>query len=41
MWATYQEVAHLNALDQYCELIGVKNVADLPQNYVNKDSENE
>src|SRR6202000_2411720 len=40
-WATYREVAHLNALDRYCELMGVENVANLPQNYVNEDSENE
>src|SRR6202000_2664869 len=32
---------HLNALDRYCELMGVENVANLPQNYVNEDSENE
>ena len=39
-WATYQEVTHLNALDWYCELMGVENVVNLPQNYVNEDSEN-
>ena len=40
-WATYREVATLKALDRYCKLMGVKNVAILPQNYVNEDSENE
>ena len=40
-WATYWEVAHLNALNQYCELMGIENVADLSQNYINEDSENE
>ena len=39
-WAMYWEVAHLNALDWYCQLMGVENVANLPQNYVNEDSEN-
>ncbi|KAF9641902.1 hypothetical protein BDM02DRAFT_3074218, partial [Thelephora ganbajun] len=28
-WAPYREVAHLNALDQYCELMGVKDVSQL------------
>ena len=27
-------------MDWYCELMGVENVADLPQNYTNEDSEN-
>ena len=40
-WANYREVAHLNMLDQYCELMGVKNAAELPPNYVNEDSESE
>jgi hypothetical protein len=40
-WATYREVAHLNALDRYCELMGVKTVAELPSNYINRDSESE
>ena len=40
-WATYREVAHLNALDWYCELMGVKDAAGLSGNYVNADSENE
>ena len=40
-WATYKEVAHLNALDWYCELMGVKSAAELQSNYVNMDSENE
>jgi len=38
-WATYREVAHLNALDHYCELMGVKDVSELPSNYVNEESE--
>ena len=37
-WASYREVAHLNALDRYCELLGVRNTAELPSNYVNMDS---
>ena len=41
MWAPYREVAHLNALDQYCELMGVKNVFKLSSNYVYEDSEEE
>ena len=38
-WASYREVAHLNALDRYCELMGVRNAAELLSNYVNMDSE--
>ena len=33
-WAPYREVAHLNALDRYCELMGVKDVSELTANYV-------
>ena len=40
-WATYQEVAHLNALKQYCEVMGVEDVSDLPPNYVSKELESE
>ena len=40
-WASYREVAHLNALDRYCELMGVKNASELQSNYVNMDSEGE
>ena len=40
-WASYREVAHLNALDRYCELMGVRNAAELLSNYVNMDSEDE
>ena len=40
-WAMYREVAHLNALGRYCELMGVKNAAQLPANYANPESENE
>ena len=40
-WAPYREVAHLNALDRYCELMGVKNVFELSSNYVYEDSEEE
>lgn len=29
-WASYREVAHLNALDRYCEIMGVKTPSDLP-----------
>ena len=34
-WASYREVAHLNALDRYCELMGVNDASGLPGNYVN------
>ena len=37
----YREVAHLNALDRYCELMGVKDASELSSNYVNEDSEEE
>ena len=40
-WVLYQEVAHLNALKQCCELMGVEDVSDLPPNYVSKDLESE
>ena len=40
-WASYREVAHLNALDRYCELMGVKNASELPSNYVNLESDDE
>ena len=40
-WATYHEVAHLNTLDRYCKLMGVKSASDLPANYINMDSESE
>ena len=41
MWVPYREVAHLNTLDRYCELMGVKNVFELSSNYVYEDSEEE
>lgn len=40
-WAQYREVAHLNALDRYCKLMGVKDVSELPGNYTYEDSEDE
>jgi hypothetical protein len=40
-WASYREVAHLNALDRYCELMGVKNASELPSNYVSLESDDE
>jgi hypothetical protein len=43
-WATYREVAHLNALDRYCELLGVDTASELPASYVSHepdDLENE
>ena len=40
-WALYQEVAHLNALDRYCELMGVRDTSELPSNYVSIDSDKE
>ena len=39
MWATYREVAHLNALDRYCEVMGVGNASKLPGKYDEKDPE--
>jgi hypothetical protein len=41
IWATYYEVAHLNALDRYCKLMGVKGAADLAANYKVPRIENE
>ena len=41
MWASYREVAHLNALDRYCELMGVRDASELPTNRVNLDTEGE
>ena len=41
MWAPYCEVAHLNALDRYCKLMGVKEASGLLSNYVNKDVDSE
>jgi len=40
-WASYREVAHLNALDRYCELMGVEDAAELPPNYDDVGSDNE
>ena len=40
-WASYREVAHLNALDRYCELMGVRDASELPSNYVSIDSDEE
>jgi hypothetical protein len=37
-WATYREAAHLNALDRYCEVMGVDNASELPAKYEDKDS---
>ena len=31
----------VNALDRYCELMGMKEASELPTNYVNEDSESE
>ena len=36
-WAPYREIAHLIALDRYCELMGVENPHDLPVSYTKKD----
>ena len=38
MWTSYCEVAHLNALDQYCELMGVKDASELPSKHVDLKS---
>ena len=40
-WASYREVAHLNALDRYCELMGVRDASELLSNYVSIDSDKE
>ena len=40
-WATYCEVVQLNALDWYCELMGMKNASELLTNYTIKGSESE
>ena len=40
-WAQHHEVAHLNVLGQYCELMGVKDAAGLPSNYVTEELEGE
>lgn len=40
-WATYREVAHLIALDRYCELMGVDRPSELPSNYVRDYPEDE
>ena len=40
-WAQYREVAHLNALGRYCELMGVKDTAGLLSNYVTEELEGE
>ena len=40
-WVQYCEVTHLNALDHYCKLMGVKDVSELPGNYTYEDSEDE
>jgi len=37
-WASYCEVAHLNALNRYCELMGIGNTSELPSNYVKTTS---
>ena len=38
-WASYREVAHLNALSRYCELMGVNDASELPSNRVSKESD--
>ena len=40
-WASYQEVAHLNALKQYCELMGVEDASELQSNYVSPELDSE
>ena len=35
-WAPYREVAHLIAMDRYCELMGVGGPHDLPASYAKK-----
>jgi transposase InsO family protein len=36
-WAPYREVAHLIAMDRYCELMGVESPNDLPAAYPKRD----
>ena len=36
-WAPYREVAHLIAMDRYCELMGVGDASDLPAAYPKRD----
>ena len=36
-WAPYREVAHLIAMDRYCELMGVENPSDLPAAYPKRE----
>jgi hypothetical protein len=38
MWAPYREVAHLIAMDRYCELMGVGDPEDLPAAYPKRES---
>ena len=40
-WVSYQEVAHLNVLKQYCELMGVEDATELQSNYISSDLESE
>jgi len=40
-WSSYREVAHLNALDRYCELMGVKNASELPSKRMSDEPESE
>ena len=37
-WAPYREVAHLIAMDRYCELMGVGDPEDLPAAYPKRES---
>jgi hypothetical protein len=38
-WVSYKEVAHLIALERYCELMGVSHPSELPPNYVRDNFE--
>ena len=40
-WSSYREVAHLNALDRYCELMGVKDASELPSKDSSEEVESE
>ena len=40
-WAQHHKVAHLNALGQYCKLMGVKDAAGLLSNYITEELEGE
>ena len=40
-WSSYREVVHLNTLDRYCELMGVKDASELPSKDSSEEVESE